>query len=341
MHRNLSRNSAERVLRVWNHNMVSIDWLKTAMEHINDGVVIAEYRGETNPVVYVNPAFEQISGYAEADLLGQDCRLLKGSDGKQGALQTIKQAILEGRECTAKVRQYTKEGRLFWNEVKIAYIKDDANITHLISINRDATQEEYVKSVLEKVNVLYGEMSRRLEYTNETDSLTQLKNRGHLSTRGEFMLGAAKRKKLRLHGVVVDIDNFKLLNSAGGSGLGDECLLQVAQIIRYYFSRATDIAIRMCDDEFVIICIEDDDSRVMGRAEALRDDVQRIKMHGLDGNIHEVSVSIGIYSITPEKHTTIEDIIQNAGQLVFQGSHGMRNHIAHQKGNDCNYPRRQ
>lgn len=321
--------------------MVSINWLKAAMARINDGVVIAEYHGETNPVVYINDAFERISGYTEADLLGQDCRLLKGSDGEQKALQTLKHAIRNGSECTVKLRQYTKDGRLFWNEVKVAYIQDGTDITHIISVNRDVTQEEYVKNVLEKVNLLYREMSRRLEYTNETDSLTQLKNRGHLSTRGEFMLGAAKRKKLRLHALVIDIDNFKLLNSAGGDGLGDDCLVQVAQIVLYYFSRATDIAIRMCDDEFVVICIEDDDARVIERAQALRDDVQRIKIKSADGGGEcDISVSIGIYSVTPEKHTTIEDMIQNAGQLVFQGSHGMRNQISHHKANDSHYPRR-
>lgn len=318
--------------------MVSTDWLKTAMAHINDGVLVTEYRGETNPIVYVNEVFIRISGYQEADLLGRDCRILKGSDTKQAALDTIKQAIQFGHECTAKLRQYTKDGRLFWNEVKIAYIRDGDTITHIISINRDVTQEEYVKSVLDKVNVLYREMSRRLEYTNETDALTQLKNRGHLSTRGEFMLGAAKREKLRLHAVIIDVDHFTLLNSQGGRGIGDECLLQVAQIIRHYFSRATDIAIRMCDDEFVVICMEDDDKRIIERADAIRQDVQRTGIRGPDNRIYDISVSVGIYSITPEKQTTIEEMIQNAGQLVFQGTHGMSNHVAHHKANDYNYP---
>lgn len=315
--------------------MIVENWLRAAMDTVNDGVVILERTGHANPIVYVNAAFLNMTGYSEAELLGQDCRMLKAGDNEQEALATLTQAINEGRECRVKLRQYTKDGRMFWNEIKISYIRDGANISHVVSVNRDATQEEYVKSVLEKVNVLYREMSRRLEYTNETDTLTQLKNRGHLSTRGEFMLGAAKRKKLRLHAVVVDIDNFRLINNVGGRGLGDECLLKVADVIRYYFSRATDIAIRMGDDEFVAICIEDDDARVLARAEALRGDVQRLTIPGLQDKGHELSVSIGIYSLTPQKHTTVEQMIEQAGKLVFHGSHGRRNHVEHHKVNDA------
>ena len=315
--------------------MVSIEWLQAAMSCINDGVIVAEYGGENNPIVYVNEVFMRISGFSEAELLGQDCRFLKGSDTEQAALNTLKEAIKAGREHNAKLRQYTKDGRLFWNNISIRYIKRGDKITHIISINQDITQEEYVKNVLDKVNVLYREMSRRLEYTNETDALTQLKNRGHLSTRGEFMLGAAKREKLRLHAVVVDIDNFKLLNSKAGKGLGDECLIKVANIIRRYFSRATDIAIRMCDDEFVIICIEDEDSRIIARAESLRDDVQLERVQGDDDLEHAISVSIGIHSVTPGKHTTIEEMIQNAGQLVFQGAHGVHNCVTHQNADEA------
>lgn len=308
--------------------MVAKSWLAAAMDNISEGVVVAEC-GADGKVVYVNRAYLAMTGFDEAELLGNECLLLKCADDDAEAGAELAAAVAAGRECELKLRQYTKDGRLFWNQVKVAPIEGDNDVPHVICISTDVTQQEYVKNVLDKVNVLYGEMSRRLEYTNETDSLTQLKNRGHLSTRGEFMLGAAKRRKLRLHAVVIDVDDFKLFNSTGGSGLGDECLIQVAQVIRYYFSRATDIAIRLCDDEFVVVCIEDDDARVVGRAEALRDDVQQIKLSGAQDRA--LSVSIGIYSLTPEKHTTIEGMIEKAGQLVFQGTHGLRDRIVHHK----------
>lgn len=305
--------------------MVAKSWLTATMDHIREGVVVAERSEAGNRVVYVNNAYLELSGFEEQELLGTDCLLLRCAADESEAEAELTAAAAAGQACELKLRQYTKDRRLFWNQVKIAPIDAADGASYIICISTDVTQQEYVKNVLDKVNVLYGEMSRRLEYTNETDSLTQLKNRGHLSTRGEFILGAAKRRKLRIHAVVINVDDFKLFSSAGGSGVGDECLIQIAQVIRFYFSRATDIAIRMCDDEFVVICIEDDDTRVVGRAEALRDEVQRIQLSGAPD--YELSVSIGIYSLIPQKRTTMEYMIEKAGQLVFQGTHGLRNRI--------------
>ncbi len=311
--------------------MVTAELLNAAITHSNDGILIAEYKDGDCPITFVSPAFERISGYSAKELIGKSCRCLKGNDHEQAGLDTLKKAIASGLECTVKLRNYTKDGQLFWNLLKVTYLKHEGKVTHVISINKDITQEEYSRNVLDKVNLLYREMSKRLEYTNETDQLTKLKNRGHLSTRGEFILGAAKREKLRLHAILVDVDNFKLLNAIGGESLGDKCLIKVAEIIRSYFGRATDIAIRLCDDEFVVICIEDDDQLVVARAEKLRSEVKSTQIGDFESKQHNLSVSVGIFSATPNKHTTIEDMIQRAGQLIFQGEHGIQDHIAHEK----------
>lgn len=315
--------------------MLSIELLQAAIALNNDGVAIAEYGGGHNPIVFANSALTGLTGYGLDELKGQDYRFLVGQDDQQAALEELNSAILSSTECCVKLRNYTKDGRLFWTKVSIGFCRNDAKVTHLITISQDITQQEYIKNVLDKITILYREMSKRLEYTNETDSLTNLKNRGHLSTRGEFILGAAKREKMRLHAIIVDVDNFKTLNTLGGYSLGDGCLVKVANIISRFFCRATDIAIRMCDDEFVIICIEDDDNRVLERAEILRSEIRAVRVKDLDSRTHEISVSIGIYSVTPEKNTTIEEMVHNAGQLVFQGAYGKRDCISHHKANDC------
>jgi diguanylate cyclase (GGDEF)-like protein/PAS domain S-box-containing protein len=321
--------------------MIVLSWLAAALAHVNEGVVIAEYGegGLNNPIVYANPKFLDMTGYDDTELMGQDCCFLGSVPAEQHVIQSLKQDLCDGRECSTKLRQHTKNGEVFWNYIKIAYIRDKTSITHIVSINRDITQEEHTKNALERVSVLYRAMSRRLEHANETDLLTQLKNRGHLSTRGEFILGTAKRERLRLHTVLIDVDHFKLFNAIGGRELGDYCLQRVANIVSRYFSRATDLAIRMRNDEFVVICIEDDDNRIVERAEALREDVRNTQIAGADNHRHEISVSIGIYSITPEKHTTIDDMIERAAQLLLQAAPNLSNHVAHTKGNDGREPR--
>lgn len=308
-----------------------IELLQATFDHSNDGVVICDYQPPHHPIQYLNRTFLTMSGFSLEELKGTECCMLKGDDSQHQALTELKTAISNGAECSVKLRNYTKSGRSFWNQVSIRYLRQQDQITHIIGFYQDITREEYAHCVLEKVNFLFREMSKRLEYTNETDKLTQLKNRGHLSTRGEFMLGAAKREGLRLHALVIDLDHFKLLNGLGGDGLGDDCLIKVASILRNFFCRATDIAIRLCDDEFLVLCIEDDDERVLERASLLRQEVRATEVKDLQSRQHRISVSIGIYSITPNKCTTIEELVLQAGQLIFQGAHGLRDCIVHKQ----------
>lgn len=303
--------------------------MSAALMASNEGIVIAELNDFNTPIIFANPAFLQLTGYTCEEILHQECLFLMPLTDDEER-KRIHDTLQKRLECSERLRLEGK-GRSFYVDFSFRYTEKDGRYSHIICFYKDVTQEEYLKSVLDKVNILYREMSKRLEYTNETDNLTKLKNRGHLSTRGEFLLGAAKREKLRLHAILVDINCFKMLNTIGGATLGDECLIKVADIIRRYFSRSADIAIRMCDDEFVIVCIEDDDQRVYDRVESLRKEVNELKMKDVMGREHDVSVSIGIYSVTPEKSTTIEEMIHNAGQLVFRHNQAPDGQVIHDK----------
>jgi diguanylate cyclase (GGDEF)-like protein/PAS domain S-box-containing protein len=284
----------------------------------NDGILVASYGADLYPIIYCNPTFTRLTGYSQEDLLGQELLFPPLAQLEPHAWQTVAQALRDGAECNFKLRTRTKDGRTFWNQLRICYVTGPQGITHAIALHTDISQQEYVKNVLDKVSLLYREMSKRLEFTNETDHLTQLKNRCHLSTRGEFMLGAAKREKLRMHALRIELEGFKLLATMGSNDFGDQCLVRVADIIKRHFLRATDIAIRMDDGEFVVLCIEDDDNQVWARAEQLREEIRALQLQDTVGRVHAISVNIGIYSTLPSKHTTIEEMIQNAAQLVFQ-----------------------
>jgi diguanylate cyclase (GGDEF)-like protein/PAS domain S-box-containing protein len=301
--------------------ILSAELISAVCAATNDGIVVADYAQRHCPILYCNPTFSRLTGYAADELLGQDLLFAPLTQVEPEAWQAVQQALRDGVECSFKLRTSTKNGRNFWNQLRLSFVTTPQGITHAIAIHTDISQQEYVKNVLDKVSLLYREMSKRLEFTNETDHLTQLKNRCHLSTRGEFMLGAAKREKLRLHALRIELDGFKLLNTLGGDTLSDECLVRAAEVIKRYFSRATDIAVRMGDGEFVILCIEDDDNRVWERAEQMRREVRTLRLKDAD-RTHEVSVNIGIYSTTPNKLTTIEEMVQKAAQLVFQMREG-------------------
>lgn len=296
--------------------MLSAELLNAVVQASNDGLVVAEIKEKNTSIIFANPAFLQMSANSLEEIQGRESLSLLQSSPDTESLQQFSDALQHNCNCEARLRLQTKSGKRIWVVVRATFLHSPQT-SHVIFFYKDVTQEEYVKSVLDKVNILYREMSKRLEYTNETDQLTRLKNRGHLCTRGEFMLGAAKREKLRLHAISITLNKFRLVNTGGSTALGDDCLIQIADVIRNYFCRATDIAIRMGDDEFAIICIEDDDQRVHDRAQALQQDMRSLQVKDFSGHQRELSVNIGIYSVTPEKHTTIEDMMQKAGDLIF------------------------
>src|SRR5690349_19841233 len=98
-----------------------------------DGLVIADASTADLPLIYVNPAFEKLTGYAAAEVLGHNCRFLQGGETDQLGLALIR-AALENREgCVVTVRNYRKDGTPFWNELSLNPILNaDGDVTHFL-----------------------------------------------------------------------------------------------------------------------------------------------------------------------------------------------------------------
>ncbi len=102
------------------------------------GIVIADARLPDMPLLYVNPAFERITGYSAAEVLGYNCRFLQGKKTNQPAVARLRTAIKAGKHCTVTLLNYRKDGTPFWNELTISPIyDDDNNLTHFVGIQAD------------------------------------------------------------------------------------------------------------------------------------------------------------------------------------------------------------
>ncbi|MDZ8139885.1 MAG: PAS domain S-box protein [Nostoc sp. DedQUE04] len=109
-----------------------------ALAATSNGIMIADAKIAYNPIIYVNPAFEQITGYSVTDVIGQNCRFLQRTDTQQPALNELRSSIQAGRSCKVVLRNYRKDGTLFWNELSISPIHDDnGELSHFIGIQRD------------------------------------------------------------------------------------------------------------------------------------------------------------------------------------------------------------
>lgn len=115
----------------------------------SNGIVIADVRETDMPVIYVNPAFERLTGYTAQEVIGRNCRFLQGKDIEQPALDELRAALREQRSCTVVLSNYRKDGTQFWNELSISPIYDNSgNITHFIGIQMDITERKQAQEAL-------------------------------------------------------------------------------------------------------------------------------------------------------------------------------------------------
>jgi PAS domain S-box-containing protein len=119
----------------------------------SNGIVITDATKLDHPIIYINPGFERITGYTASDVIGHNCRMLQGQDKDQPDLQKLRDAIREGLECHAILRNYRKDGTQFWNDLYVAPVRDEVgNVTNFIGIQTDITERIQNEAQLRQQN---------------------------------------------------------------------------------------------------------------------------------------------------------------------------------------------
>jgi PAS domain S-box-containing protein len=117
--------------------------LERAVEASTSSISMVDAVQPDMPLIYVNPAFERITGYKRDEVLGRNCRLLQGAELGQPSLDKIRKALQNGCAGEALVRNYRKDGTPFWNELRIAPVHDEqGRLTHFIGISDDVTERK-------------------------------------------------------------------------------------------------------------------------------------------------------------------------------------------------------
>jgi PAS domain S-box-containing protein len=120
--------------------------LGLAVAASSNGIVITDPKVPDNPIVFVNPAFEEISGYPADEVLGYNCRFLQADDRDQPALEELREALTEERECRVVLKNYRKDGTPFWNELYVSPVHDEeGQLTNFIGVQNDITQRRRIE----------------------------------------------------------------------------------------------------------------------------------------------------------------------------------------------------
>jgi PAS domain S-box-containing protein len=155
----------------------SLKLRERAIAASSNGIVITDATQSNNPMIYVNPSFERITGYSAAEVIGRDCRFLQGGDRNQIGLLDLRKAIEEQRECHSVLLNYRKDGTQFWNDLYIAPVfNDHGELTNYIGIQTDITDQ--VKS---NQKLLASEERLRTVLTSIKEGITFSDDSGYFS----------------------------------------------------------------------------------------------------------------------------------------------------------------
>ncbi|TKX59901.1 PAS domain S-box protein [Halorubrum sp. ASP1] len=130
-----------------------LEVLQTAIDNAHSALTLTDPHKEDNPMVYVNEAFEDLTGYTKSEALGRNCRFLQGEDTDPETLARLREAIDNEEPITVEICNYRKDGTPFWNELSVEPVYDDeGDLIRYLGTQRDVTDQKKHTQELQRQN---------------------------------------------------------------------------------------------------------------------------------------------------------------------------------------------
>jgi len=126
-----------------------------------NGITLADPDQNDIPLVYVNKAFEVMTGYSFDETVGKNCRFLQGNDKNQPEINMLRKALKEKSSVNVTLRNYKKNGQLFYNQLLIQPLFDNKNnLLYYLGVQFDITEKinknKEIEALIKKVQDLNG-----------------------------------------------------------------------------------------------------------------------------------------------------------------------------------------
>jgi diguanylate cyclase (GGDEF)-like protein/PAS domain S-box-containing protein len=277
------------------------------IEHTMEGVLITDNQGLIDSV---NPAFTEITGYSEQEVIFKHPRKLISNRHSTEFFDELWSEVNQTGSWRGEVWNQRKNGEIYPAWMTISCVEDEqgGGIEHYVIVFSDITSIKKTQS--------------QLEHLAHHDSLTNLPNRLLFEDRLEHAIAQAKRQKHQLAVLFLDLDRFKNINDSLGHAMGDELLKEVASRLQNIL-RDDDTAARLGGDEFTVLVENiDDPSQAAVVASKIQENFKApFKIAGRE--LH-ITTSIGI-SIYPEDGKDVADLTKNADAAMYQAKEQGRN----------------
>jgi diguanylate cyclase (GGDEF)-like protein/PAS domain S-box-containing protein len=290
------------------------DLLVKAVSEAREGIIIADAQQQDFPLIYVNEGFERLTGYTFDEVMGKNYRILQGTDTDQPEIAVMLAAIAKGDGCVVTLRNYHKDGSMFWGELSISPMHNaQGTLTHFISILKDMAAR--------------GQVGQQPETSAYTDPLIGVGNRRHFDERFADLLLIAQRIHSGISVLMIDLDHFKLFNERYGHSAGDECLHMVGDCIAKSFTRTSDCVARYGGEEFAVVSFSSGIEALRYHAQKLCEQVRALNIPHGDSPHGVVTISIGGIHRLSNRDTTEELLIELANQELLSAKRSGRDRV--------------
>lgn len=269
--------------------------LAKALNDSPDCIMITDIE---HKIVFVNTGFEQLTGYRQDEALGKTPAFLW--HGFHDKRQHTTASRLPKKITHFKLQQpnLRKDGSVFYVDQSIATITDESGkVTHYVSFSKDATErlerELALKDLAER-DALTGLLNRR----SGEQLLKQFENEKQLA-----------RKMLCL--IMMDVDNFKIINDTFGHAVGDDILKSSSQLLKTK-ARNTDSVIRWGGEEFLIIVPNSTLKTALEFAERIRKSIEQ----QIDSKVGRITASFGVAELGSDETTA--SLLNRADKALYK-----------------------
>ena len=296
----------------------SADFLRSVLDAAPEGIVVCEAEGD-QPVVYVNAAFEYLTGHAAEDLLGRNLRHLQGNDREQDARYRLQQAVERGDACQVLLRNYRKNGGVFWVDIQLQPVRDaSGRVSHFIGYHRDASDRPRAA-----VRALAG-----LPTWMREDRLTTLATRPYFEELLKRDWSLAQREMRQLGLAIFDIDSLGAYNDTYGRAGGDACIRRASTLISASFRRGSDLLGRWDGGGIVVLAHGNSDEKLAEYARILVQRVREQQVHHPRSAAKFVTVSAGVASCLPLRDQPVTLLVNAAEAALARAKSQGRNRVA-------------
>ena len=258
-------------------------------------------------ILHASRSFTAITGYAEADVLGNNCRILQGPGTAPESAEAIRDALARGEKFQGEILNYRKDGSPFWNALKITPLCDDSGrVTHFVSVQRDISARMA--------------LHEQLRFQATHDALTGLPNRAALDDHLSRVLEPRPGTYANLAVGLVDLDGFKEVNNQLGHEAGDLILKSWAARMQARL-RPGEFLARIAGDEFVLVVEDDPASQTESHPEAQTEAKLAAVLERLGGCLDSpfeaagaaisMAMSAGVV-LCPRDGTTLQGLLRRA-----------------------------